>query len=224
MTSLTVTAHLCPEHWGHVSEGFWFCWTPSCPILYYDNARGVYVSKDPREVRSRFGLKEEESPRPVCYCLGITMERILDEVVRKGCCDSLEDVERFTRAGTGKWCLTMNPSGVCCRVYLKGVVAQALEAARSKARPAVSEVARNLEDESREPTVPTSLDVGGMDCESCTLAVSAALEHAGARGVRVSFTDGTASFDRPTSTPIGKFIEAVSDAGYSARADGSSGA
>ena len=223
VTTLTVTAHLRSEFWGQLGEGFWFCWTPTCPILYYDNPRGVYVSKDPREVRSRFGLKEEAAPRPVCYCLGITMDRILDEVVHKGCCDSLEDVERFTRAGTGKWCLTANPSGVCCRVYLKDVVAQALQAARSKARPAVLELAKTLQDESREPTVPTSLEVGGMDCESCTLAVSAALEHAGAREVRVSFKEGTASFDRPGSTPLAKLIGAVSDAGYSAQANGSIG-
>ncbi len=222
VTSLTLTAHLRPEHWDHISEGFWFCWTSTCPILYYDNNRGVYVSKDPREVRSRFGPKEEEAPRPICYCLGVTMDRILDEVVNKGCCDSLEDIERFTRAGTGKWCLTTNPSGVCCRVYLKDVVAQALKVARSKARPAARELAKTLEDESREPTVLTSLQVGGMDCESCTLAVAAALEHAGARSVAVSLKEERARFERPASRAERLFLEALSDAGYTASSENDS--
>ena len=219
MTALTVTAHLRSEFWSQLGEGFWFCWTPSCPVLYYDNGRAVYISKDSREVRSRFGLKEEGSPRPVCYCLGVTMDRILDEVVHKGCCDSLEDVERYTRAGTGKWCLTTNPSGVCCRVYLKDVVAEALGAARTKARPTVTEVARLLEKEAREPTVSSTLQIEGMDCESCTLAVSAVLEHAGARNVAVSFREGLARFERPRSKPERGFVEALDDAGYAVRAE-----
>jgi hypothetical protein len=123
VVALTVTAHLRPEYWSALGDGFWFCWTRECPIFYYDNARRIYVSKDPREVRSRFGLKELGAPRPICYCLGVNAERIFEEVETKGCCDSLEDVERYTRAGTGKWCVTTNPSGVCCRAYLKELVA-----------------------------------------------------------------------------------------------------
>jgi copper chaperone CopZ len=215
VTALTVTAHLLSDYWDRMGDGFWCCWTPSCPILYYDNAREVYVSTDLREVRSRFAPKETTSHRPICYCLGITMDRILDEVVNRRCCDSLEDVERYTRAGTGKWCLITNPSGVCCRVYLKEVVAQAFEVARAGARPAVAQVARALE-EADEGRVSAELRIQGMDCESCTLSVAAALEHAGAREVHVSLQEASARFERPEKTPLSRYVEAVADTGYTA--------
>ena len=216
VTALTVTSHLRSEFWNKVGEDFWFCWSPSCPILYYDNAHSNYVSKDMREVRSRFGLKETEAPRPICYCLGITQERLFEEVVEKRCCDSFQDVERFTRAGTGKWCLTTNPSGVCCRTYLKDVVGQALKLAHVDARPSLKQVARELDSSREVPMVPTELKIGGMHCESCTTSVAAALEHAGAQDVRVSYPEGKARLLRPKSTPVDRLVEAIEDSGYSA--------
>ncbi len=216
VTALTVTSHLRSEFWDKVAEDFWFCWTSSCPILYYDNAHATYVSKDMREVRSRFGLKETGAPRPICYCLGITQERLLEEVVEKRCCDSFQDVERFTRAGTGKWCLTTNPSGVCCRTYLKDVVEQALKLAHADARPSLKQVARELDSSREVPLVPMELKIGGMHCESCTTSVAAALEHAGAQDVRVSYPEGKARLLRPKSTAVDRLVEAVEDSGYSA--------
>ncbi len=216
VTALTVTAHLRSDFWSSLGDGFWFCWTPECPMMYYDNARRVYVSKDPREVRSRFGLKESASPRPICYCLGVTEERLLEEVVEKRCCDSFQDVERFTRAGTGKWCLTTNPSGVCCRVYLKDVVDRALEHAHAQARPSLEQVSRSLETAPEVPAVETELGITGMHCESCTVSVAAALEHAGALEVEVSYSQGRARLLRPKTIPVERLVEAVTDAGYSA--------
>jgi hypothetical protein len=169
--ALTVTARLRPEYWSALGDGFWFCGTRECPIFDYDNARRIYVSKDPREVRSWFGLKELEAPRPICYCLGVNAERIFEEVETKGCCDFLEDVERYTRAGTGKWCVTTNPSGVCCRAYLKELVAESLTRASAVARPPVEQVAERLRAD-EVPGVPVELEVGGMDCEACGVAVA----------------------------------------------------
>lgn len=73
-----------------------------------------------------FGPKEKEGLRPICYYLGVLEEHIRYEVLKKGCCDSLEDIVEFTKAGTGKWWLTTNPSGKCCRDYLPGVVGRYL--------------------------------------------------------------------------------------------------
>jgi copper chaperone CopZ len=214
VTALTVTAHLRPEFWKVLGDGFWFCWTRDCPIFYYDNGRGLYVSKGPREVRTRFGLKETEAPRPICYCLGVNAETIFDEVEHKGCCDSLGDVERYTRAGTGKWCVTTNPSGVCCRAYLKEIVEESLARASTTARQPVTEVAEKLAAD-ETPGVPMRLKVGGMDCEACGVAVTGLIEHEGGRNVRVSVVDGRALLDLPKGTDAAKLLTALADAGYS---------
>ncbi len=215
--ALTVTAHLRPEFWGVLGDGFWFCWTRECPVFYYNNDRAVYVSKDPREVRSRFGLKETESPRPICYCLGVGCERIVEEVEVKGCCDTLEDIERYTRAGTGKWCVTTNPAGVCCRVYLKDVVAECMVRASGTARAPVEGVASRLR-EDEVPGTAVELKVGGMDCEACGIAVSGLLEHSGGRNVRVSVPEGRAKLEMPRGTNLAKVLDELSDAGYPSKA------
>ncbi len=215
MIALTVTAHLRAEYWGALGDGFWFSWTPTCPIFYYDNVRKVYISKDSTEVRSRFGLKEREAPRPICYCLGVNAEKIFEEVEQKGCCDSLEDVERYTRAGTGKWCVTTNPSGVCCRAYLKDVVAESLARASGMARSPVQAVADRLR-EDETPGSPTQLAVGGMDCEACGVAVAGLIEHAGGKNVRVSVAAGEAHFDWPRGRGIDELQRDLTDAGYPA--------
>ncbi|HZY70145.1 MAG TPA: hypothetical protein VFF67_04100 [Thermoplasmata archaeon] len=173
---LTVTAHLRAEFWNALVDGFWFRWTPECPIRYFDNARETFVSKDLREVRSRFGLKARGAPRPICCYLGVNAERIFEEVDNKGCCDSLEDVERHTRAGTGKWCVITNPYGVCCRTYLKDVVAESLERASPGSRTLVTAEAEKLKADDA-PGVALGPKVGGMDCESCGGAVTGLLEH-----------------------------------------------
>jgi copper chaperone CopZ len=213
VTSLTVTVHLRPEFWTSLGDGFWFCWTRECPIFYYDNGRELHVSKDPREVRSRFGLKETEAPRPICYCLGVNAERIFDEVEQKDCCDSLEDVERYTRAGTGKWCVTTNPSGVCCRAYLKDIVAESLARASTKSRRPVQKVADRLEAD-KTPGTPTTLKVSGMDCEACGFAVAGLIEHEGGRNVRVSVADGRAQLELPRGAVLSKLLTSLAEAGY----------
>lgn len=215
--ALTLTAHLRPEFWGIAGDGFWFCWTRECPIFYYDNARAIYVSKDPREVRSRFGLKETQAPRPICYCLGVGCERIFEEVEVKGCCDTLADVERYTRAGTGKWCVATNPAGVCCRAYLKDVVAECRVHASKAAQSPMEAVDIRLREDEGEGTM-VELKVSGMDCEACGVAVTGLLEHAGGRDVRVSVPDGKAQLDLPRGFNLSKVLEELSDAGYPSEA------
>lgn len=214
---LTVTAHLRPEFWSALGDGFWFCWTHECPIFYYDNARQLYISKDAREVRTRFGLKEMESPRPICYCLGVNAERIFDEVEHKGCCDSLQDVERYTRAGTGKWCVTTNPSGVCCRAYLKDLVAESLSRASVASRPRVEQVVERLQADDA-PGTAVELRVGGMDCDACGVAVSGLIEHEGGRQVRVSVPGGRAYLELATRSDLPRLLSALTDAGYKSEA------
>jgi len=157
--------------WKGGKEGFagYNGYTYSCRVLESDKRRLLlllYFSKF--DVKTRFGPKESDPPRPICYCLQVTEEQIENEILFKGCCYSLEDIEAYTRAGTGKWCLTTNPSGKCCREYLPSIIEKYLEKSRGgPAEKALNKVALLVE----EPYQSVELGVDGMTCESCVTAV-----------------------------------------------------
>ncbi len=129
---VTLGNHLRPEHWRWAAEdGFYFCSAPTCPVVYFHNGHGVYFIQD--EIRTRVGVKAGSSPVPVCYCMNVTEEQIVEEIQVKRCCTSLEDIKNYTRARTGKLCHVTNPAGKCCGKHVSAVVEEAL-AARSDER------------------------------------------------------------------------------------------
>ena len=52
--------------------------------------------------------------------------RILDEILDKKCCTSLEDIKQYTGARTGKLCHITNPSGRCCGPQVNEIIAKGL--------------------------------------------------------------------------------------------------
>ncbi len=135
---VTLGNHLRPDHWRWVWEdGFYFCSAPACPVVYFHNGQRVYFTQD--DVRTRVGIKAGSSPVPVCYCMNVTEERIIEEIQVKRCCTSLEDIKNYTRARTGKLCHVTNPSGKCCGKHLTAVVERALAAVSD---PALAKQAR----------------------------------------------------------------------------------
>lgn len=208
---VTVSTHVNPEDWNLLMDGFRFCSSISCPMMYYNNATVTYFLKS--EVRTRFGPKEENDPKPVCYCLSVLEADIRYEILKKNCCDSLQDIEEFTKAGTGKWCLTTNPSGKCCRDYLPGIVDKFLkmkEAAGVKSL--LNKVKKNLEDTLPEKQVLIS--VKGMTCESCAIHVKSVIEKIGGNKVNVSLKDANAYFLLPTNTKPDEVALALTESGY----------
>lgn len=105
-------------------KGFRFSDTRDCPVVYYNNPSGIYVTKD--ETVKRVGQKETGGSRTMCYCLNVPEERILREIVEEGCCTSMEDVREYTRANTGKACQVTNPKGACCEEEILGVIQKGL--------------------------------------------------------------------------------------------------
>jgi len=87
-----------------------FCRTPECDIAYFDEPGGTTFSKD--DLTVRVGIKETESPRPICYCFNHTVEEIDEEVARTGNTTVLNDIG--SRMKEGCWCETTNPMGSCC--------------------------------------------------------------------------------------------------------------
>lgn len=211
---VTAATHVDPHYWDFLNEAFWFSPTPECPVFYYSNRDGIYFLKD--EVKTRYGLKERDPPRPICYCLQVTEEDIEEEIEDRGCCYSLEDIVEYTKAGTGKWCLTTNPSGKCCREYLPEVVDRYLEkAGKRPVREDLQRVKKLLMAEG--PQAEIVLEVEGMTCESCAIAVRSALEALGAKEVDVSQKKGEARLKAPTATPPDEVARAIQDLGYRAR-------
>ncbi len=66
---VTISTHIDVKYWHLITDSFYFCFTEDCPIIYFDNYNNIYFSKD--EVKTKFGPKEKESPRPICYCLQV---------------------------------------------------------------------------------------------------------------------------------------------------------
>jgi copper chaperone CopZ len=211
---VTVATHVPERFWSLLSEGFYFCKNPSCEMFYFNNTSKTYFLKD--EVKTRFGLKERDPPRPICYCLQVTEEMIEEEILKKGCCDSLEDIVAFTRAGTGKWCLTTNPSGKCCKEYLGQIVNRYLELAKgTAAEHAIVSLAAQL----KAPTLKVEMKVEGMTCEGCEQAVRAAIEALGGSPVSVSYRQGRAVALIPAEVTVDEVLAALDSMGYRAKVE-----
>lgn len=195
---VTVSNHVDPAFWRLLgSEWFWFCPNPACDVVYYNNELGLYFLKE--EVRSRVFHKERDPGRPVCYCLSVTEEMIREEIFVKRCCDSLESIQRFTGAGTGRWCPITNPSGKCCKEYLAGLVDSLVrEASGEGLRPRLEEIGRSfrLEIPSKPQEGGAIVLVEGMSCEGCAVAVRAALENSGASVKAVDWRSGLVEISR----------------------------
>lgn len=212
---VTIRTHVVAEYWKLLDGGFRFSSTPECSIFYYNNHNNIYFLKD--EVKTRFGLKEAEDPKPLCYCIGVLEEDIRREIIEKGCCDSLKDIVNFTKAGTGRWCLTTNPSGKCCREYLGDVVDKYLRMkGLGPAEKELESIKGELE-KSETPVMQLVLKVDGMTCESCSAAVASALEKAGGLEVRVSFEEGFAEVGVRSGSQPADLVSAIEEIGYGAK-------
>ncbi len=92
-------------------EGFYFCAEAGCDVAYFQPESGErFVRTD---VRVRIGLKETESPRPICYCFDHTFEEIQAEVGSSGSSKIADDITAKCRQGLDR-CEEANPKGSCC--------------------------------------------------------------------------------------------------------------
>jgi len=83
-----------------IDDRYYFCATFMCPVVYFKNDPDVYFTKDSLKVR--VGIKEATPPITVCYCLNVDEQTILEEIVIKKCCDSIEKIKEYTKARTGR--------------------------------------------------------------------------------------------------------------------------
>ena len=87
-----------------------FCQSADCETVYFAKRGSSTFTK--ADLTVRVGIKENEAPRPVCYCFNHTIEEIEDDIRRCGESDVLDDIK--TRMREACWCETKSPMGSCC--------------------------------------------------------------------------------------------------------------
>lgn len=107
----TLNALLTPEAKGHLEclDGFHYCKTPSCEVVYFRNDT-ILTQKDLSVV---VGLKEGTIPATICYCFGWSKEKIKEQLQQSGNTNALEDIKAKMK-DPGCSCEVLNPSGGCC--------------------------------------------------------------------------------------------------------------
>lgn len=89
-----------------------FCATPSCPVVYFDNAVPVRFDEELLTVRVHAKHRDDDSV-PVCYCFGYTPRAIMITPTTTGHSDAFDDITREVKAGRCA-CDVRNPKGSCC--------------------------------------------------------------------------------------------------------------
>lgn len=123
----------------HDCDGYYFCPTPECSVVYAQPKTGNTLPTE--MVRVPVFQKSTDPTRLVCYCFGHSVNEIVSEVAQSGDSTLPERIAQRCRNGEDH-CEESNPQGACCL----GNVRAALRAARgdldrnssasSKAEPA----------------------------------------------------------------------------------------
>jgi hypothetical protein len=131
VTAITIESLVRKERRSQLAspEGFSFCHTPDCAVVYFNNDTDKYIEKG--DVNVRVGIKETEDPVPLCYCFGWTQKRIDDEIARTGKSLAVEDIMNNMKTA-GCNCERSNPSGGCCLKDVIKYLATAQERIRQK--------------------------------------------------------------------------------------------
>ncbi|MFQ5592211.1 MAG: mercuric transporter MerT family protein [Phycisphaerae bacterium] len=117
---VTLESLLRPERRADIGDGpYHVCLTPDCETVYFGAGdAAVFVKSD---LSVRFGLKETEPPRPVCYCFDHSIDGIHDEIRRTGGSTVLDRIKAAMKE-PGCRCEYTNPMGGCCLGSVQEVV------------------------------------------------------------------------------------------------------
>lgn len=105
-------------------EPYYFDRAPDCDVVYFSNEAQSYFHKN--DLTVRVGLKETESPVPLCYCFGHTAESVREEILTTGRSSVATKITTEVHAGNCS-CEVKNPSGKCCLGEVNRVVGQIQE-------------------------------------------------------------------------------------------------
>lgn len=105
-------------------HGFYFCETPTCEVVYFNNEKQVYLHK--QDIKVRVGIRETENPVPVCYCFEWTNERIFEQIRQLGYSTAVKEIGAKIKSAECV-CDKKNPSGRCCLDNVYKVVKNGME-------------------------------------------------------------------------------------------------
>ncbi len=103
---------------------FYFCETPTCKVVYFNNQKKLYWHKE--DVKVRVGIKETEDPIPVCYCFGWTREKIFEQIKQLGHSTAIQEISAKVKAKECA-CEINNPSGRCCLGEVNKMIKKGME-------------------------------------------------------------------------------------------------
>ena len=92
-------------------QGYCFCSTPSCEVMYFSDACSREFRK--ADLAVRVGIKETEDPIPICYCFDHTRASVWDDIEKTGRSPVIESIKQAVQEGRCE-CEIKNPSGRCC--------------------------------------------------------------------------------------------------------------
>jgi len=102
-------------------EGFYYCKTPSCEVVYFRDDKILTQNALSVEV----GLKDTAIRKTACYCFGWTKEKIAKDLKDNTESTVLKDIKDKMNT-IGCTCEILNPSGGCCLADV-GKVIKSLE-------------------------------------------------------------------------------------------------
>lgn len=104
---LTLAAHVAPELRRTLAESGYFCPTPMCDVVYYDDFGGI-VRRDPQA--PPIPIKDIDAP--LCACFGTLREEVEQDVTEGTVTRTRAAVQRAQ--STEARCTTLAPNGRSC--------------------------------------------------------------------------------------------------------------
>ncbi|MHB9109503.1 MAG: putative iron-sulfur cluster-binding metallochaperone [Armatimonadota bacterium] len=92
-------------------EGYRFCATPHCDVVYYHPESGQYLGQ--HDVLVPVWQKGTDPERLVCYCFQYTVAEIENEVTMTGTSPTCDAIMHRCQQGLSR-CEVTNPQGSCC--------------------------------------------------------------------------------------------------------------
>jgi hypothetical protein len=128
VSAMTIEAMLIAEAKARLSQtnGFHFCATPECDVVYFRSASGEVVLR--RDVRVPIFQKSQDPNRLVCYCFGFTEAMAVEEIRATGRCTIPQRITAEIKAGNCA-CEIRNPQGSCCLGNVQAAVKRAMTSA-----------------------------------------------------------------------------------------------
>lgn len=102
-------------------EGWAFCDTPDCAVVYYDTSASSTIQAAVLEadaVSVPVGVKRTSAPRPLCYCFDHSVESLEREPNIEAVLDQIKGLMKTD----GCRCVSTNPQGRCCLSTVKAAI------------------------------------------------------------------------------------------------------